>query len=60
MNIPVLVPGSTRHFMYSYVPNRRQALINWQGGIFSKFNKRARSNKEAGWNIFSNLIRGQE
>ena len=37
-----------------------QALINWQGGIFSKFNKRAGSNKEAGWNIFSNLIRGQE
>ena len=37
-----------------------QALIKWQGGIFSKFNKRAGSNKEAGWNIFSNLIRGQE
>ena len=37
-----------------------QALINWQGGIFSKFIKRAGSNKEAGWNIFSNLIRGQE
>ena len=37
-----------------------QALINWQGGIFSKFNKRAGSNKEAGCNIFSNLIKGQE
>lgn len=37
-----------------------QALIKWQGGIFSKFNKRAGSNKEAGWNIFSNLIKGQE
>ena len=37
-----------------------QALINWQGGIFSKFNKRAGSNKGTGWNIFSNLIRGQE
>ena len=37
-----------------------QALIKWQGGIFSKSNKRAGSNKEAGWNIFSNLIRGQE
>ena len=37
-----------------------QALIKWQGGFFSKFNKRAGSNKEAGWNIFSNLIRGQE
>ena len=37
-----------------------QALIKWQGEFFSKFNKRAGSNKEAGWNIFSNLIRGQE
>ena len=37
-----------------------QGLINWRDGIFSKFNKRAGSNKEAGWNIFSNLIRGQE
>ena len=37
-----------------------QALINWQGGIFSKFDKRAGSNRRAGWNIFSNLIRGQE
>ena len=36
-----------------------QALIKWQGGIFSKFNKRAGSNKEAGWNIFSNLIGGR-
>ena len=36
-----------------------QAQINWQGGIFSKFNNRAGSNKKAGWIFFSNLIKGQ-
>ena len=35
-----------------------QALIKWQGGIFSKFNKRAGSNKEAGWNIFFKSNKG--
>ena len=36
-----------------------QALINGQGRFFSISNKQAGSNKGAGWNIFSNLVKRQ-
>ena len=36
----------------------REAPTNGEGGFFSKFNKRAGSNKEAGWNIFFKSNKG--
>ena len=36
-----------------------EALINWEGGKFFKFNKRGGPNKRGGWNFFSNLINGE-
>ena len=42
------------------MPNRRAGPNKLAEWIFLKFDKRAGSNRRAGWNIFSNLIRGQE
>ena len=50
----MLKQATTLHFLI-----KGQVLINGQGGIFSKINKRAGSNKKAGWIFFSNLIKGQ-
>ena len=36
-----------------------QAVISEQDGIFQKIVKRAGHNKQAGWNIFENLISQQ-
>ena len=48
--MPVLLPNLM--CIYSKVPNKRAGEINVQAGFFHNFNKRAGSNKCAGW-IFS-------